>query len=108
MSAEDAARQEATREAEASLDVRLEMMRIDGIAAEIIYPTIGLYVWNLEDPALGRACCREYNDWLYEHLGNASARVKLASVGPDFVPKQVQRTIPSDADPSRFIGALSG
>ena len=72
LSAEDAAHQEATREAEASLDVRLEMMRVDGIAAEIIFPTIGLYVWNLQDPALGRACCREYNDWLYEHLGNAS------------------------------------
>jgi predicted TIM-barrel fold metal-dependent hydrolase len=84
LSAEDAARQEATREAEASLDVRLDMMRIDGIAAEIIYPTIGLYVWNLEDPTLGRACCREYNDWLYEHLGNASDRVKLAGMVPDW------------------------
>jgi len=84
LSAEDAAHQEATREAEASLDVRLDMMRVDGIAAEIIFPTIGLYVWNLQDPALGRACCREYNDWLYERLGNVSSRVKIAGMVPDW------------------------
>jgi hypothetical protein len=60
------------------------MMRVDGIAAEIIFPTIGLYVWNLQDPALGRACCREYNDWLYEHLGNVSSRVKIAGMVPDW------------------------
>jgi predicted TIM-barrel fold metal-dependent hydrolase len=84
VSAEEAARQEATREAEASLDVRLDMMRVDGIVAEIIFPTIGLYVWNLEDPRVGRACCLEYNDWLFERLGNVSPRVKLAGMVPDW------------------------
>ena len=35
-------------------DVRFEMMRTDDVNAEIIYPTIGLYVWNIADPAVGR------------------------------------------------------
>ena len=48
---------EAEREAEASLDVRLAMLATEGISAEIVYPTIGLYAWSLPDAELGVACC---------------------------------------------------
>ena len=41
---------EEERIAAAAPDVRLEMMRTDGVNAEIIYPTIGLYVWNIAGP----------------------------------------------------------
>ena len=34
------------------------MMRADGINAEIIYPTIGLYVWNITDPTVGTRVVR--------------------------------------------------
>jgi small conductance mechanosensitive channel len=42
------------------------------------------------------------------HALTESARVKLTGLGPEFVPQQIHRTIPGDADPSRFIGALYG
>jgi small conductance mechanosensitive channel len=42
------------------------------------------------------------------HALTESARVKLTGLGQEFVPQQIHRTVPSDADPSRFIGALSG
>jgi len=32
-----------------------------------------------------------------------SVRGKLAGLGPDFLPRQISRTIPADADPSRFL-----
>jgi small conductance mechanosensitive channel len=33
-----------------------------------------------------------------------SIRSKLMALGPDFLPRQISRTIPTDADPSRFLG----
>src|SRR5262249_42079387 len=61
----DEARQlEADRTAAASPEVRFEMMRRDGVNAEVIYPTIGLYMWNVTDPEVGDAGCRVYNDWI--------------------------------------------
>lgn len=68
--AAEAERLESERVGAAAPEVRLEMMRSEGINAEIIYPTIGLYLWwNIDDPELGTACCRIYNDWLDERLG---------------------------------------
>jgi hypothetical protein len=40
----------AGRIAAVSHDARLEMLRTDCLNAEIIYPTIGLYAWNVTDP----------------------------------------------------------
>jgi len=78
----DEARQlEADRTAAASPEVRFEMMRRDGVNAEIIYPTIGLYMWNVADPAVGDAGCRVYNDWIRERLGG-EARIKLTAMLP--------------------------
>jgi hypothetical protein len=45
------------------------MLHTEGISAEVVYPTIGLYVWSLADPELSAACCQTYNDWIFEHLG---------------------------------------
>src|SRR5690242_11964230 len=42
--------EDARREADASVDVRLEMMRTDGIHGEMIYPTFGLYVYGVRNP----------------------------------------------------------
>ena len=50
LSAEEAPANESARVAAAAPDVRFEMMRTDGVNAEIIYPTIGLYAWNITDP----------------------------------------------------------
>lgn len=81
VSAEEAAAKEAERIGAAAPEVRLEMMRADRVHAEIIFPTIGLYVWNLTDPEVGRAACEVYNDWLRERLGG-QPRIKLAMMLP--------------------------
>jgi predicted TIM-barrel fold metal-dependent hydrolase len=88
LDAAEAARMEAEREAEASADVRLAMLHTEGISAEVVYPTIGLYVWSLDDPQLSAACCRTYNDWIFEHLGDASPRVRLAAMIPCRSPEE--------------------
>jgi len=86
LDATEAERMEAEREAEASIDVRLAMLATEGISAEVVYPTIGLYGWSLPDAELGVACCRAYNDWIFERLGGLSARVRLAAMIPTWSP----------------------
>ncbi len=81
MSAEEARAKEEERVAAASIDVRLEMLRTDNVRAEVIYPTIGLYAWNISDPVVGQASCVVYNDWILERLGG-DRRIKVAAMIP--------------------------
>jgi predicted TIM-barrel fold metal-dependent hydrolase len=48
---------------------RLAVMRSEGIVAECVFPTVGLYVWMLDDPEGGAVSCRIYNDWIASSLG---------------------------------------
>jgi len=65
---------------------RFEVMRTDGVVAECILPTIGLYVWMLTDPDGGRASCRVYNDWIHDTLQRASERFCCAGLIPCWDP----------------------
>lgn len=76
-----AAELERQRNEATAPEPRHEMMRTDGINGEIVYPTIGLYCWGIDDPDIGRACCETYNDWILERLGGDS-RIKLAAMLP--------------------------
>ncbi len=104
MSPEEAEQKEQERLAAAAPEVRLEMMRTDGLNAEIIFPTIGLYVYNITDAEVGRASCEVYNDWLREQLAG-DPRIKLAMMLPtwdvDMAIAEVERTA---GDPS--VGGL--
>jgi predicted TIM-barrel fold metal-dependent hydrolase len=60
---------------------RFEIMRQEGIVGECIFPTIGLYVWMLEDAAGGEASCRVYNEFIADGLGR-SPRFKCAGLVP--------------------------
>ncbi len=46
---------------------RLEDMVIDGVSAEVLYPSLGLGMYWMKDPAFQEACFRVYNDWLIEY-----------------------------------------
>ena len=46
---------------------RIKEMAVDGVSAEVLYPTPGLGLFALEDAALQEACFRAYNDWLIEY-----------------------------------------
>jgi predicted TIM-barrel fold metal-dependent hydrolase len=61
---------------------RLAVMREEGIAGECIYPTIGLYVWMLQDADDGKISCRIYNDWVHEQLERQSPRFRCAGLIP--------------------------
>lgn len=60
---------------------RYGIMREEGVVAECIYPTVGLNVWMLTDPDLGRASCRVYNEWISDGLAR-SPRFKCAGLVP--------------------------
>jgi predicted TIM-barrel fold metal-dependent hydrolase len=74
--------EDSLREAQASIDTRLEMMRTDGINGEIVFPTIGLYTYGIADPRAGIASCQVYNDWIRERLGDDCPRVRYAGLIP--------------------------
>src|SRR3954469_21173632 len=44
---------------------RFKVMREENVLGEAIFPTIGLYVWMLQDPDGGKASCRVYNEWIH-------------------------------------------
>jgi predicted TIM-barrel fold metal-dependent hydrolase len=46
---------------------RLEDMIMDGVSAEVLYPSLGLGLYWIKDPAFQEACFRAYNDWLIEY-----------------------------------------
>jgi len=96
---------EKEREENASLDARFAMMRADGVVGEIIYPTIGLYVYNLTDPEVGSASCRVYNDWIDERLGG-SPRVRLAGMIPTWDVDEAIREVHKVAANPSFGGLL--
>lgn len=73
---------DALRELTVDPEQRFRVMRQEGIAGECIYPTAGLYVWNLEDRDVGEACCRLYNDWIYDRLESKSPRFRCAGMIP--------------------------
>ncbi len=54
---------------------RLADMAADGIAAEVLYPSVALQAFRVRDAALQRACFRVYNDWLAELCAAAPERL---------------------------------
>ncbi len=56
-------------------DARLLEMAVDGVAAEVLYPTLALSLFGLDDAVLQQACFRAYNDWLIEYCSVAPGRL---------------------------------
>jgi uncharacterized protein len=63
---------------------RLVDMDSEGIDIAVLYPSIGLFLEAIEDPLLGEACCRVYNDWLADYCRAAPERL----IGVAAVPMQ--------------------
>jgi len=47
--------------------VRMADMETDGVSAEVLYPSLGLGLYCVEDAALQEALFRTYNDWLIDY-----------------------------------------
>ncbi|MFE7464675.1 amidohydrolase family protein [Streptomyces sp. NPDC057499] len=70
---------EAARAGGSDPAARLKDMALDGVAAEVLYPSLGLHLFWLSDGEFQRACFRAYNDWLADYVRHAPER--LAGLG---------------------------
>ncbi len=53
---------------------RLDDMELEGIDAEICFPSLGLWLYCLDDPEAEAASARLYNDWNHEFLSGHANR----------------------------------
>jgi predicted TIM-barrel fold metal-dependent hydrolase len=54
---------------------RLKDMEQDGVAAEVLYPSLGLGLFCIDDAALQEGCFRVYNDWLIDYCRKVPDRL---------------------------------
>ncbi len=54
---------------------RLKDQDIDGVEAEVLYTTLGMPLFGLEDADLQRACFGVYNDWVAEFMSHSPKRL---------------------------------
>ena len=56
-------------------DERVKEMAADGVSGEVLYPTLAMNLFGLQDVALQEACFRVYNDWILEYCSVAPDRL---------------------------------
>ena len=72
-------------------DEHLRDMDLDGVDAEVIYPSVGLRLFRVPDSGLFSAICSTYNDWLSEFCSTYPDRLKgIAMVNVDDVQEGVE------------------
>jgi uncharacterized protein len=54
---------------------RIKDMERDGVEAEILYTTFGLFLFAIEDPDLQFACFQAFNDWLANYCAASPNRL---------------------------------
>jgi len=54
---------------------RIKAQDKDGVTGEILYPTVGMIVYGIEDGALLNACANAYNRWIAEYVGEVPKRL---------------------------------
>lgn len=75
---------------------RVKEMETDGVSAEVLYPTLGLRLFGIDDPELQEACFTVYNDWLIDYCSVAPKRLVgipcLAAFNIDQSVAELERT----------------
>ena len=61
---------------------RLADMDTEGIDRAVLYPSVGLYFWALDDPAAAVPIARAYNDWLASYCAADPTRLYGAAMVP--------------------------
>jgi len=54
---------------------RLKDQDVDGVEGEVLYTTLGMFLFHLKDTNLQWACFRAYNDWVAEFASHAPKRL---------------------------------
>jgi predicted TIM-barrel fold metal-dependent hydrolase len=62
--------------------VRLVDMDTEGIDAAVLFPSLGLNFWAIDDPDIAISLARAYNDWLAEYCAAAPTRLFGAAMVP--------------------------
>jgi predicted TIM-barrel fold metal-dependent hydrolase len=78
---------------------RLAEQDRDGVAAEVLYPSAGMLICNLEDPDYKKACFDAYNLWMAEF--QATAPDRLVGLG-----QTALRSVEEGIDDLQRIAAL--
>ncbi len=61
---------------------RLADMDVEGIDQAVLFPSVGLYFWALDDPRAAVAIARAYNDWLAAYCAAGPGRLFGAAMLP--------------------------
>ena len=70
---------------------RLKDQDVDGVRAEVIYTTLGMPLFGLDDDELRRACFTAYNDWVAEFRSHCPPRLHpIALLSLDDIPLAVK------------------
>ena len=56
-------------------NARIKEMEVDGLSAEVLYPTLALSLFAIPDAGLQQACFRVYNDWLIDYCSTDRRRL---------------------------------
>ena len=62
--------------------LRLHDLDGEGVVNQVLFPSIGLWVYRMTDQELWRECARAYNDWLIEEIMTASPRLVGVAILP--------------------------
>ena len=54
---------------------RIKDQDVDGVDAEVLYTTLGMSLFGLDDAGFQQACFRAYNDWVSEFCGHDPKRL---------------------------------
>lgn len=68
---------------------RLPAMDLDGVFAELIYPTVGMALYSIPDPEYMAACMEAYNRWLREFVGESPDRLFGIGQSPALSPESL-------------------
>jgi predicted TIM-barrel fold metal-dependent hydrolase len=86
---------------------RLTDMDVEGIDAAVLYPSVGLNFWALEDPGAAVALARAYNDWLAGYCAAAPERLFGAAMlplqDPDASVRELRRACSELGFPAAFV-----
>jgi len=59
---------------------RLADIEPDGVSHEVLYPTIAMRLFSIEEPAFADACSRAYNTWISDFCKNAPDHFKATGI----------------------------
>jgi len=62
------------------LGARLADLAVDGVSAEVLYPTVGMRFFTIEDPAFANACIRAYNSFAADFCAERPERFRAVGV----------------------------